>query len=215
MAFTSLDKVRGITNLSVTDISDATLNLCILRAYREICKKINVQVIRERIEYIDNVRQNDMDGVNTTFYIKNYSKFIADKNKDGNIDGYDIDVYVVIDDVETKYTVSTVSGSDGKFVLSSPIPGNATIAYVSYEYSKYSQDGSDADSLLEGANTYLASAYAYLNRDVGSSGQVKFGNTTINRKLSENFGMFQDLYLDTIKGLNSSVGGYKEGAIKI
>ena len=194
MALTTTNKVRLMTNLSTTDISDGTLDNLICEATKEIMYSINIKVIREKIKYIDETRENDIDGSNTTYYIKNWKgTFIGDNNLDGDIDTDDIVVHAVDSNgTETTATVSSIDYDDGKFVLSTAYDSSYDL-YVSYSYCYYNPY--TPDPLLSLAATYLTASYAYLKRDVGMSGSQKFGNVTINSKLSDSYGQYYQRYL--------------------
>jgi len=202
MVLTTSDKVRLLTNLSTTDVSDEDLDSLIGVATSEIMYCINTKVVREPIEYIDSTRENDIDGLNTTYYVRNWEgKFIGDANLDGTIDVSDIVVYVVAsDDTETVATVSSVDYDDSSFVLSTAYTSSYNL-YVSYSYCYFDPD--TPDPLLGLAASYLAASYAYLKRDVGMSGAQKFGNVSINTKLSDTYGQYHKRYLDIMKKINS------------
>ena len=201
MALTTIEQVRLLTNISVDEISDEDLNSLINQATKEIMSKINVNVNREHIQYIDNTRENKIDGSNTTYYVKNWeNKYISDRNADGLVDTNDIIVYAVASDgTETKATISSVDYDDGSFTLDSPYDSSYNL-YVTYAYSHF--DPVTPDPLLELAATYLVASYAYLKRDVGLDGSVKFGNVSINEKLSASYGEFYKRYLEILKQLN-------------
>lgn len=216
MTYTNPERIRHLSNLTTSDISDAYLFEMIYESTKEINSKINVEVIREKIEYIDLTRQNKIDGSNTTYYVKNWKgKYLADRNSDGSIDTSDITVYAVDNDgTETVATVSSIDFDDGSFVLSTAYD-SSYLLYVSYEWSYYDQ--STPTALLGLAATYLAIAYAYLKRDSGAP-NVRFGNVTINRKVSENYSLFYNRYLELMKDLNSGgilKGSWKESTVKI
>jgi hypothetical protein len=202
MALTTTAKIRLLTNISTSEVSDADLSSLITEATREIMSSINIKVIREEVDYIDATRENDIDGVNKTYYVRNWKgKFIGDRNFDGTVDTTDITVYAVdSDDKETVATVSTIDYDDGKFTLDTAYDSSYKL-YVSYVYTYF--DPITPDPLLGLAATYLVSSYAYLKRDVGMSGSQKFGNVTINTKLSDSYGQFYKRYEDIIKKLNS------------
>lgn len=216
MAFTSIDKVRAITNLTTATVSDTFISLFIGKAQKQICDEVNVSVSREQIGYLDSYRTNYINGSNNSFFIKNWQKFIADKNRDGDVTTADIEVFILQSDVETKATVATISPSTGNFSLTTTPSAAVQMIYVNYEYSDYSQKASEIDRRLDDATQFLASAYSYAKKDIGSSGSYKFGNITINKKLSDNFKFFYELYEDSLSNLNKTgMGGFKEGSVKI
>ena len=215
MAFTSVDKVRAITNLSTASISDTFISLFILKAQKDVCDKINVAIDREQLAYIDSYRTNYINGSNNSFFVKNWKKYLADKNRDGDVTTADIEVFVLEGDIETKVTVATITPSTGNFTLTTTPSASVQAIYVKYEYSNFNQKASDIDKRLEDITSYLAAAHSYAKKDIGSNGSFKFGNITINKKLSENFKFFYEMYEDSITGLNKGMGGFAEGTVKI
>jgi hypothetical protein len=216
MAFTTVDKVRTLTGLSETQVSDEIMSELISEATREVGMKINSPVIREKVEYIDYVRENDINGTNSTFYVRNFKKFIGDRNRDGDVTTTDIIVYQVdSSDNESTASVSLIYPDQGKFTLTTAPLASIQEIFVTYDYSTYQQEDSVIDSQVSLATSYLAAAYAFAKKDLGTAGNVKFGNITINKKASESFAFYYDRYIQIIKNLNSAIGGYKEGTVKI
>jgi hypothetical protein len=216
MAFTTIDDVRTVTGLTESQVSDDTITVMIAEATKTVCNKVNSPIVRERVDYIDSVRQNQINGTNATFYVKNYKKFLGDRNKDGDVSTDDVIVYLVSSlDVETVATVSSVDVDAGQIVLSSAPASSTQHVYITYDYSDYCQEEGYVDELIQQATLFLASAYAMARRDVGGAGSVKFGNITINKNLSQGFNHFYSQYNDTIKNMNGSIGGYVESSVKI
>ena len=84
--YCSVADVRNLTNIKTADLSDAQITETILLATAELNSAINCRIYREEVKFIDNTRENDIDGANKTFYVKNFKgKFIADYNNDGNV----------------------------------------------------------------------------------------------------------------------------------
>ena len=111
MAYTDYSKINLLTNLTSSDVSDADVKSIIAEATKELNQEINVRINREQISYIDNTRENKIDGSNVTYYVKNWRKFIADMDNDGIITPEDVVVYSISSDgTETKVAVKTVAG---------------------------------------------------------------------------------------------------------
>jgi hypothetical protein len=213
----SLSQIRLVSGLSTTEISDTDLFDLILLAQREILSKVNVRVIRERVEYIDSTRENNVNGTNTTFYVKNWlGKFLADTNLDGTVDTSDLEVFAVDSNgTETELTLSSIDITQGKFVLSSA-PSSSLTLYVSYSWSSYDQ--TTPDNLLNLAAIYLVSAYAFLQKDSGIDAQVQFGNVRINELASQSYSVFYKRYLELLAQLNRSTnskGQWRESYVRI
>jgi len=217
MALTTVSEVRRISNVTSSEVSDSIISNLILEATKELMRKINTKVTRERILYIDNTRENKIDGDNTTYYIKKwYGNYLGDTNLDGTVDTDDITVYAVHDDgTETTATVSSVTYNEGKFVLSSAYSSSYKL-FVSYTYTPI--DPMTPDALLGLAASYLTSAYAYLKRDAGIDGSVKFGNVTISQKLSAGYGEYMKKYKDIMKevlGYSTLKSNWREANVQI
>ena len=105
MALTTTTKVRLLGGLTTDDISDEDIENIISEATKEVLTQLNVKVIREKIEYIDETRENDIDGSNKTYYVKNWKgKYLSDLDMDGSVDTSDIIVYAVDSDGCLLYT---------------------------------------------------------------------------------------------------------------
>ena len=216
MAFTTIEDVRTMTGLTETQVSDDSITVIITEATKSVCGKINSPIVRERVSYIDSVRTNEINGSNTVFYVKNFNKFIGDRNKDGTVDEDDVIVYLVSSlNVESTATVSSVDPSTGKITLSSAPASSTQNIYITYDYSDYSQEDGEIDAMVEQATLFLASAYSMSRKDMGGSNSVKFGNITINKNLSFGFNQFYNQYKEIIRELNGGVGGIIESTTKI
>ena len=213
MAYTTTTKVRLLTNLTTSQVSDADMTNIILEVTKELNSKVNVQVVRERVEYIDSTRENKVNGTNTTFYVKNWKgKYLADMDDDGDIDTSDIKVYAVASDgTETTLTVSSVDYDDGKFVLDSAPTSDKTL-YVTYEWSYFDEVTPDAQLSL--AATLLTAAYCYAKVSIGSARSVRMGNVSILKEVSEGFDFYYKRYMDILKSMNGGkLSDYRDGPV--
>lgn len=217
-ALTTLAKVRLLTNINSNEVSDADITSLITEATKEIFSNINVRVVRERVEYIDNTRENKIDNSNTSFYIQNWrGNYLGDFNLDGAINTSDVKVYLVNSNgIETQATVSSIDIDDCKITLSAA-PGTDKTIFITYAYTILDPD--TPDQLLNLAATYLSAAYAYLKRDAGLDGTQKVGNVSFTAKLSASYGEFYKRYQDVMKkirGLSiTTQPAWKESNVKI
>ncbi len=217
MAYTTITDIRAMSGLTTNDISDDDLTYLLGKSVAEINSRINVKVIREFVEYIDEVRENDIDGINKTFYIKNWKgRYLADFNNDGDVTISDLTVYRVNNDnEEDTMTISSITHNEGKLVLSeAPVSGDDL--FITHAYSTFDED--TPDTLINLGATYLTIAYAYLKIDAGTSVNVKFGNTKIVKKISESYGTYYNRYQMILKEINSRASGggyYMESTVKI
>lgn len=218
MVWTTEDDVRLLTGLTDSDISDDNLDSLIEIAQKEVLLQINNVVQREKVEYIDDTRKNEINGSNTTFYVRNWeNKFLGDYNYDLEIDTNDVSVISVDSEgTESSLTVSSISYSNGSFTLSSA-PSNVDI-YVTYAYTIY--DPQTPNPILKLAAEYLAGAYAYMRIDSSQKKRVKFGNVLIDNGTGQDSAYFfmYNKYIDIIRQLNENlVGGavWGESTVKI
>ncbi len=115
-AFCSASEVRDIINLSTDDISDAEIDNLINLAQIQIAQELYSYHEDEEVEYINDEKDNDIDGSNKTFYTRYWP--IADSNHDGQVTTADIKVYKFDSEGNrTEVTVSSVDAERGKFVL--------------------------------------------------------------------------------------------------
>ena len=181
MTFCTSTDILLLTNISVSDISANDITSIISHATVELNRLINTKVSRERVSYIDSTRKNTIDSSNTTFYVRNWDKYLADMNNDGSVSTSDITVYQVdADAVETTLTVSSITHNSGKFVLSTA-PSADVRLYVTYEYAF--KDVSTPDNLVKLACAYLTASYCYGKLNIGMSPNLKFGNQSIQRDM--------------------------------
>lgn len=208
MTYCTYSDVNLLTNLTSSDISNANVTSLIAEATKELNSLINVLVVREEIDYIDSTRENDIDGSNTTYYIKNWKdKFIADMDDDGDVDTSDITVYAVAsDDIETTATVSSIDVSNGKFVLSTAYSSDYDL-YVTYEWCY--RNPYTPDPLIKLACILLTSAYCYAKVNIGRAPQVAFGNTRIYRHI-DSFDIYYKRFLNIVNQINNQMVDFKE-----
>jgi len=213
MAYTTVQKIRDLTNLVIADITDAELNALIACATTQLNSDINTPVTRERVVQIDNTRTNDIDGTNTTFYVQNWKgKYISDSNDDGEITAADVVVHLVAsDNTETTATVSSVASSEGKYVLSTaPTDQTAAEMYVTYNWCFV--DPATPSAKISLACAFLTIAYAYEKINRGMSPQQVYGNVRFMRDMRAGNSYFQR-YEAEISKINDEMGDYEESEI--
>ena len=163
MVFATTEQVRLLTGLSTNAISDSDLEKLISFATSQVNKDISIHKNREYVDYIDNEKDNTVNGSNKTFYVR--EPYIGDMDNDGDVDGSDLYVYTIDSDgVRTEYTVDSVDIKLGKFVLTSA--PNETDMYV--EYYSVPVNLNTPDPLVTLATSQLTASFAYLNVNTGS-----------------------------------------------
>ena len=204
MAYTTYSDVNLMTNLTSSDVANADVTSLIAESTKELNSLINVHVEREKVEYIDSTRENDINGANATFYVKNWNnRFLADMDDDGDVDTSDITVYLVADDyTETTATVSSIDASLGKFVLSSAPASSTSAMYITYEWCY--KNPATPDPLIKLACTLLTAAYCYAKVNVGYATSVTFGNTRLLRHI-DSFDHYYNRFLKVVNRINSQM----------
>ncbi len=209
MAYTTPAKIRLLTNLTTSDISDADVTSLITQATYQVNSDLNVREYRESIRFIDNTRENDINGTNTTYYVRHWNgKFIGDGDNDGDVDVSDITVYqVATDGTETTLTVSSITPTTGKFVLDSA-PSSGVDLFVTYEWCY--RDESTPDKMVELATSLLTSAFCFEKIERGLAPMQVFGNVKLTRDM-EAGNRFYQRYKEIVTNINSEIGDWKEG----
>lgn len=199
MGYTNIEKIRAKTKYTTSDVSDAEITETITEATSVINSEINAHKVREEIMYIDNSRQNKIDGENKTYYVQNsILNSFGDSNDDGELTITDIKVES--EDSEGAITTKTVSTIDveGSFILSEALDSSTAKAFVTYDYTYY--DITIPDKLVVLLTTYLASSYTAAIVEEGISSSVKFGNIRIsNAQNNTSTSKFTKRYEDLLK----------------
>lgn len=203
IGFCSMADFRAVTNLTTSEITDSDAYDLITMAAYQANGDINTKVIRERVEYIDSTRENDIDGVNTTYYVKNWKgKYLADFNNDSSVNTNDVIVYLVDSNgTETQATISSIDVDLGKFVLSSA-PSSSYTVYVTYSFSYV--DESIPDKKLRMACAFLTAALAQARINIGRAPQVSAGNLRLYRHMDA-YNEYYNKYLGIIRQINDQL----------
>jgi hypothetical protein len=213
MAFTEIQTIRNITGATEEDYPIDVVQEFIGFAQKEITSKIQQRVNREPVNYIDNTRQNNINGTNTTFYFKNWNNnHLGDMDYDGDVGTDDIKVYSVDSNgTETVLTVSSVDSENMTFTLSSA-PSNVYL-YVTYTYSQY--DLINPDPLLSQCTAFLAASYLDITETGGSGGSesVRIGNLSISESGGGKGLVGNKYYQKYIELLNQLIENSTGGAI--
>jgi len=218
MAYCAYTDVNNLTNIATADVANATVTEIIKYATYKLNKDISTLIVREEIEDIDSTRENDIDGSNTTYYVKNWKgKFIADMNDDGDVTTADIIVYKVDSEgTETLATVSTIDPENGKFVLSAA-PASGTDLYVTYRWSYancQSSDTTNYDNRVKMACVLLTAAYCYMKLNWGKAVNVSFGSTRFIRHMDSVDKYYRE-YQKIIDGINDQMLEMRESTVGI
>ena len=196
--YCSTEDVRALAGLVTADITDSQIYDIMSHSMAQLNYDIGVNIVRERIEYIDNTRENKIDGSNTTYYLTNWKgHFLGDLDNDGTVDTTDLEVYQVASDgTETNLTVSSVTANSCKFILASA-PASGVSLYVTYSYTPVSV--SDPHPLVKMATAVLTAAWAFAKINIGKAVESSFGNVRFARRLRGDITAFDEYYKKYLK----------------
>jgi len=175
MSYTNVPDVRRIANVSSTDFTDAAIEEMISLAQKEVTSRVQTKVIREPVYSIDQYRTNAIDGVNKTYFIRNWKgNYLGDFDYDNEIDVDDVKViqYDSNTQTETELTPESIDYELCSVTLSTA-PQSVQL-FLTYTYMPF--DPLLPDSFLMLATTYLAGSYLFIGTD---GFDTKFGNVTI------------------------------------
>ena len=208
MVYCTASEIRLITNLTTSDISDADLTNLIIEATKYLNSKINVPVVREEIFYIDETRENKIDGLTTKYYIQNwFEKYLADSDFDGDVDASDLTVYAVDSNgTETEATISSIDTSEKSFTLSTAYTSGYRL-YVSYEWCY--RNPATPDALIALACKFITASLAYAKINIGRAPSLSFGNQRIMRHM-DSFRIYMEKAEEIIEEINYKGANLKQ-----
>jgi len=211
MAYIVYGDVHTMTNITSSDISNADITSISAEATKELNGYINTRVTRERVDYIDETRENKIDGSNTSYYVKNWKgKYLADRDDDGSVSTSDVIVYLVDSNgTETTATVSAIDATNCKITLSSA-PSSDYDVYITYEWCY--RDPSTPDPLIKLACIYFTACYCYAKINIGRSPQVAFGNSRFYRHINS-YRIYHDMAMNIVNEINNKIIDYSESEV--
>ena len=159
MALATVNDIRDIISLTSDAISDEAVNRLIKKAQIKIARDLYVHIEEEWVEYVDEEKQNLIDGSNSTLYTRYYP--IVDANQDGLVNTSDVHVYKFDNDgVRTEVTLSSITASLGKIELSEVTDTNY---YYKITYCTMYQNITDSDLNL--LCTFYVAGLCYLKAE--------------------------------------------------
>jgi len=201
MPYITPNEVRVLTNITTEDLSDTQINAILPYCTAQVNRDIITRVIREKIEYIDNHRENKIDGSNTYYYVSNWKgKYIADYNDDGTVNASDVVVTQVDSNGdETTLTVSSVDSSACKITLSTA-PVSGVTLYVTYNFAKVPA----TNLLLKLATAYLVAAVGFAKMNLGAPSSFSVGEIRVTTN-SNSFKTYYESYSSVIRQINDDI----------
>ena len=180
IGYCSVEDVRDATSISSSQLTDTEVAKIITFASNQINAEMQIHHEEEEVTEIDDEKENDIDGSNTTFYTRFFP--VGDLNNDFEVDENDIEVYSIDSEgTRTTLTVTTVYPSTGKFILSSAPASTIAKLLITYKQSQLRLDRSNLHPLVKTACTLLAGAWAFSKLNTGKSPHWRIGNTLVIR----------------------------------
>ena len=175
--YCTVDDMRQVTSLKTSDINDTHLATLIEFSGVQLNNDMNIYHEDERVNYIDETKENEIDGANTTFYTKFYP--LRDRNNDYMVTVSDINVYEIDSDgTKSELTVSQINVATGQFKLTTA-PTSDKELYVTY--SNTQRVVYPTDTLVRMGCIILTAAWAYSKINIGKAPRFKMGNLTVFR----------------------------------
>lgn len=212
MSFTgycTIDDVRASSGLTTDDITDSDLLGIVQLSTAQLNKDVNKIRIEEKVETIDNYRQNDIDGSNTVFYVQNcYGWYLADLDSDGTVGTSDVHVYGYSSQTRTELAVGSVDASRGmgKVTLSSA-PGGLDKMTITHALSPVHYQ----DPLLKQACIQLCTALAYTGIEAKDFSRISLNRLSVMRQPNIGFTTNMQQYRNTVHQINSRIMGKAVG----
>jgi len=178
--YATVDEVRQFTNISTTDIDDTQLATLIEFASAQVNGDINIYREEEIISYINDHKQNKIDGVNSTYWMDMYP--IGDANNDFHVTTADIEVFQYDANTDpttkTKLTVTYVNPATGEFRISTAPASDMKLTVTYYTCNRRVDL---PDRLVKLATIYLTASFGYGKLNIGKAPRFHMGNLTVFR----------------------------------
>lgn len=202
------EDLEDFTNLDTTDITSEEYCRIIPLAGAQLNHDIQTYHFEEEVLFIDDTKENNIDGVNTTFYVKHFH--IGDATGDLEVTVGDIEVIRVDKDgVRNVETVSSINPTTGQFVLATaPTAANTNRLLVTYYDSPLSVN--DPHPLVRLACIYLVASIAYSKINIGKATTVKFGSQTFVRHM-KSYAEYFAKYKKIIHQINNRMAKVGQG----
>jgi hypothetical protein len=170
--------LRELTDITTADLTAAQIEDLIYLAGPKFNADASVKIIEEKVEYIDEYRQNKRDGVNTTYWVKkSLDWWLGDLNDDGLVNTSDLEVWAYDNSSNTK-TQQTITAVDeaGSFTIFSAPSSNTTLT-VTYRYMPCKM----SDLKVKRAVTELVAAFCYSKLEARELKSISLGRLKVQR----------------------------------
>ena len=201
--YCSVEDVRDITSIDSGQLSDTAVAKLITFASNQINSDMQIHHEDEEILYIDDEKENEIDGTNTEFYTKFFP--VGDLNNDFDVDENDVNVYSIDNEgTRTLLTVSSLTPTNGKITLSSAPSSDIAKLLVTYKQSQLRLDRSNLHPLVKTACSLLAGAWAFSKLNTGKSPHWRIGNTLVFRD-TQAFNVMMNRYKQILMNINDRI----------
>jgi hypothetical protein len=199
VGYCSVKDVRLLSNITPNMISDTLICELIEQAGVQLNSDISVYNEEEVISFIDSLKDNDVDGTNTTFYTIKYP--IGDIDDNMIVDTSDVIVYTYdsTGETRTQAVVTSITPSTGQFVLD--VAPTTDMSKITVTYRSTQLNVSTPDFKVRQACTLLTIAYCYSKLNDGKAPRFKAGGLTVFRD-TEAFNKYYNRYRSALAGTN-------------
>lgn len=201
MTICTAAEVREIANISTTRADNTTVTNWIGYATQTVNREIGIRVADEEILPIDNERENDINGSNTTYYLatcgRGPANYVGDRDNDGDVTTADIEIYS-LDSSGTRATVTISSVDDealGKLTVSSA-PTSGYRLFASYVLFPLPQN----HDLIKLAVMNLSASLGYDYLEIGQLVRVRTQGMQVFRHTSAG-----DVFYDRYKRIRDAI----------
>lgn len=200
MTYCDVNLVRTISGLDNTEIRDAKIqDLRDQVAISRLNDDVQTRVDAEKITSLSSSRQNERDGENKDFFLKemhNNYRSLGDLNDDGEIDSDDVMVWQILDGERTSVEVDQIVDPDaGHFRTVDPVDKNADL-YANYRHCPV--NASEPNSMLSVACAQLTGAFCFSNIETAKLKDFAIGDVDINTQ-TEGFSIMMDQYTESMR----------------
>jgi len=196
--YATIEDIRLLAGVP-SSVTDSQLYDLLTFAQARVNRDVGVKIEDEKVEYISKEKENDIDGENTTFYVKH--PYIGDYNDDGIVNASDIYAYTIDSDGnrETIQVASIDNAKIGKFTVATAPTADKEF-YICYRSFPVQVD--PPDPLIRQATAYLTGAYAYMKLDIRDTQAFRVGKVAVTRQMPA-AQRLMELYHDTLYKIKS------------
>ena len=218
--YTSVQAVRDPTGLSESDISSSIISGIIQHSTSQLNQDLQIEWKDEPITYINDEKENVIDGANRVFYVRRFP--IGDGDNNGIISGVDVYFYAINSStgIRREIIVSgiTTVGNVKASVLGGPIwlstndaaPSSNEGLYATYYSSPV--DMETPHRMINLACTQLAAALCFTCIDVTQIQSFRVGKIAV-MKQSQAFDIYRKLYYETINKIRQEILKVEHGTV--